>query len=119
MGCSFELGNYFDDEAAGHPLAADDQDLDPGPARRNSGQGTRWYQAANVSPARRGLLDLAPGIADAGRLQAVTRTRSSPTSFSDAAQQLHRVPLDDRTLRPPGRAAGPVWVAAARPAARA
>jgi hypothetical protein len=52
MGCSSELGNYFDDEAAGHPSAADDQDLDPGPARRNSGQGTRWHQAASVSAGR-------------------------------------------------------------------
>jgi hypothetical protein len=52
MGCSSELGNYFDDEAAGHPSAADDQDIDPGPARRNSGQGTRWHQAASVSAGR-------------------------------------------------------------------
>ena len=30
MGCSSGLGNYFGDEAAGHPSAADDQGLDPG-----------------------------------------------------------------------------------------
>jgi len=54
MGCSSGLGkcspgleNYFDDEAAGRPSAADDQDLDPGPARRNFGQGTP------VAPGRR------------------------------------------------------------------
>jgi hypothetical protein len=33
-------------------MAAGDQGLDPGPARRNSGQGTRWQQAVSVSPER-------------------------------------------------------------------
>jgi hypothetical protein len=38
--------------ATQHPSAADDQGVDPGPARRNSGQATRWHQAASASPER-------------------------------------------------------------------
>jgi hypothetical protein len=33
-------------------MAAGDQASTPGPARRNSGQGTRWHQAADVSTGR-------------------------------------------------------------------
>jgi hypothetical protein len=51
MGSSSGLGNYFDDSDTAS-IGGRRPGLDPGPAPRNSGQGTRWHQAARVGPER-------------------------------------------------------------------
>jgi hypothetical protein len=51
MRCSSGLGNYFNDSDTAS-IGGRRPGLDPGPARRNSGQGTRWHQAARVGPER-------------------------------------------------------------------
>jgi hypothetical protein len=45
-------------------------------------------------------VDLGPGVAQAGRLQPVTPNPQQPDALGHAAQQSHRVPLDDRTPTP-------------------
>jgi hypothetical protein len=51
MRSSSGLGNYFNDSDTAS-IGGRRPGLDPGPARRNSGQGTRWNQAARVGPER-------------------------------------------------------------------
>jgi hypothetical protein len=64
------------------PSAADDQGLDPGSARRNDGQGTRWHQAGSVSAAR-------PPLSSPHRAPSTPTQRCSHSTIIEALDLTH------------------------------
>jgi hypothetical protein len=74
---------------------------------------------SKCEPGAKALVDLTPGVAEAGRLQPVAAHPQQPDPLGHRPQQLHRIPFVDRTPTPTGRAAGPAAAGPARAVARA